>query len=310
MINEQEYNMALIPEFPLSVLLVEQNMADVERCLLALKEARFEVEFNVVSTAEEFMQQIRTETHDVILSDYQLSGWTGLDALELLRRTSYDIPFILLSQPIGESNAIQCFKAGVTDYVMKGEFDRLAPAVFRALEEKAIRNEKRQTQRMLKSNEARFRAIADAVPMAVFIEQGTHCSYVNRAAEELTGYSRSDLLEKNFWQMVLPSSKRSLLERAAGPENPASLRYEAQIFTKSRNLRWLEITVGTLKIDGVVSVLITAVDISERKRPIQIVASDEYSLTPQVNGKLIDMPQAAPWARMIENASIRMEKRA
>ena len=69
---EREFTMGLAPEFPLNLLLVGENLEIGESCLLALKKARFEIQFNVAGTAKEFVEQLRTENYDVILAPYSL----------------------------------------------------------------------------------------------------------------------------------------------------------------------------------------------------------------------------------------------
>jgi PAS domain S-box-containing protein len=301
MAAEKEFAMGLTPEFPLSVLFVEQKPEAVEAALMSLRAAHFEINFDIAETAETFVERVRTGSYDVILSAYQMNEWAGLDALELLKRTGYDIPFIVVSEPLGERTAVECFKKGVTDYVVTEEMDRLAPAVFHALEEKALRNERRQSDRMLKTSETQFRALADAIPMAVFIERGTQCQYVNRSAEHLTGYSKADLLQMNFWQMILPSSKRALLDRSVEisvAEFPAVSRYETQILTKGGELRWLDVSVGVFRMDGGLAALITAHDITEQRKQHKKMAEKEFAL--------VRMSEERLWGGMLENGSARV----
>jgi phosphoserine phosphatase RsbU/P len=294
----------LTPEFPLTVLFVDEKPEAIEASLESLRAAHFEVQFDIVETAEAFVEKVRTETYDVILSAYQMQEWTGLDALELLKRTGYDIPFIVVTDPLGERTAVECFKKGVTDYVVSDRMERLAPAVFHTLEEKALRNERRQSDRLLKTSEAQFRTLADAIPMAVFIECGTQCNYVNRSAEHLTGYSKAELLKMNFWQMILPSSKRALLDRSVEisvAEFPAVSRYETQILTKNKELRWLEVSVGVFRLDGGPAALITAHDITEQRRQ-GVKTAEKVSNLLQMSGERM-------WGGMLESGRAQAETR-
>jgi PAS domain S-box-containing protein len=257
----------LAPQFPLSVLIVEDNRDDAALCLRVLTKAHFEIAHRIVQTAADFIEQLRTEKYDVIVSDYNLGSWTGLDALSLLQESGCDIPFILVTGALGEDKAVECFKFGITDYVLKHNLERLPQAIFRALEETALRNEKRQTERLLKVSEAKFRALADAIPTAVFIEQGTQCRYANRAAVEITGYSQTELLEKNFWELILPSSRKALLRTSPSPSDDleSRSRYQARILTKAGDVRLLDVTVGTFRLDGMLAALISALDITSQK---------------------------------------------
>jgi DNA-binding NtrC family response regulator len=62
-----------------------------------MKQAQLEFQFDVVKTLEEFAGQLGTKTFDIVLADYKLSGWVGLDAFELMKKTECNIPFVLVS---------------------------------------------------------------------------------------------------------------------------------------------------------------------------------------------------------------------
>ena len=86
MTNEREPKANLAPKFPLSVLLVEDNPADAELCLEFLSKAQFDIQFDLVTTAEQVIAQIRTTNYDIVLADYNLGSWTGMDVLNLLTK--------------------------------------------------------------------------------------------------------------------------------------------------------------------------------------------------------------------------------
>ncbi|HEX4003833.1 MAG TPA: PAS domain S-box protein [Candidatus Acidoferrales bacterium] len=253
-----------VPKLPLSVLLVEDNSNDAELCLRALERPEFEICLDIVKTPEDFRSRVRGTSYDIILADYDLGSWTGLDALNLLREEGGDSPFILVTGALGEQRAVECIKSGISDYVLKDHLERLPVAMLRALEEKGQRAEQQCEERSLHVSEAKFRALAEAIPAAVFIEQGTRSCYVNHAAECITGYTREELLTMNFWQLLLPRSRDEVLQRAIrrfnGDDSPC--RYEIQILTKKKEVRHLDVTVGLFGLDGSLAALITAFDIT------------------------------------------------
>jgi PAS domain S-box-containing protein len=255
------------PRFPLSVLFVEDNPDDVEISLRVLTRAQLEVRYDVVSTRQEFLSKIRTSYYDVILADYNLGPWTGLEAFELMLQERHDVPFILVTGALGDQKAIECVKRGVTDYILKDQLDRLPVAISRAQEERFLRNEHLRSQAALEESEAKFRALADAIPMATFIEQSTHCHYANQAAERITGYSQEELLAMNFWQLILPDSRQSLTTVQNFQDRDwADSRHELKILTKDGQIRWLDVTVGMFQLHGSLAALITAVDVTHQKR--------------------------------------------
>jgi PAS domain S-box-containing protein/diguanylate cyclase (GGDEF)-like protein len=184
-----------------------------------------------------------------------------------MRNKGQEIPFILVTGAIGEQEAVECIKRGMADYILKDRLERLPVAILRALEQKSLRDERQRAEQSLRESEEQFRTLAEAIPAATFVEQETHCRYVNGAAERITGYSREELLAMNFWELVHPDSKKIVIDQATmrlNNEESAS-RYEIKIITKTSEVRWLDVTVGTLRRDGRLAALITAFDITEQK---------------------------------------------
>jgi PAS domain S-box-containing protein len=259
----------LAPQFPLNVLLVEDNPDDAELCLRVLRKAQFDIQADIVKTQDEFAERLRTATYDVILADYNLGSWTGMDALKLLYKEKPDIPLILVTGALGDQAAVECVKSGVSDYILKDRMERLPFAIVRAIEEKALLNERRRAEHLLEESETKFRLITEAIPVAVFIEQDSQCCYANRAAARITGYNHQELLGMSFYQLIPSDSRKASAERltkSLRDGKSSSSCEEARILTKKCEERWLDVTVATFQIRGRVAVLFTALDITDRKR--------------------------------------------
>ncbi len=147
---------------PLRVLVVEDSPADAELSIRELKKAGFDVNADLVQTAEQFIERVRSDAYDIILADYRLPNWTGMDALEHLQRERMDVPLILLTGALGEEMAVECLKKGVSDYVLKDRLARLPAAVKRALEERTQRQKRLRTQGALQeANEKLTTSLAE-----------------------------------------------------------------------------------------------------------------------------------------------------
>lgn len=133
----------------LKVLLVEDNPTDGEQVLHELRRGGFDVACEVVGTAEAFRQRIKERTPDLVLADYNLRQWRGMEALEILRFEGLDVPLILVSSTLGDVTAVECIKQGASDYVLKTSLARLPVSVRRALEETRIRQESRLAHEQL-----------------------------------------------------------------------------------------------------------------------------------------------------------------
>lgn len=115
----------------------------------ALREAGLEASSDIVQTAEGFLEAVRKTSYDVILADFKLPNWNGMESVELLRRDGLDVPVILVSGALGELTAVECIKQGAADYVLKDHLARLPASVRRAIREKKLRAEHRQFQQEL-----------------------------------------------------------------------------------------------------------------------------------------------------------------
>lgn len=127
---------------PLQVLMVEDNPADAELCLRELKKAGYDAHVEVVQTAQEFAERLRVGRYHIVLGDYTLPMWSGLEALEMLQRMKKDLPFILVTGTMREDEAAVCAQKGAVDYVHKDSLGRVALAVRFALERKALNEER------------------------------------------------------------------------------------------------------------------------------------------------------------------------
>ncbi len=138
-----------VRQVSLKVLMVEDNPFDHELVLHELNRSGFAIEKTLVRTAAEFVTQVRQERPEIVLADYNLGDWTGVEAVAILKQENLDIPVILVSGALGEVAAVECIKQGVTDYVLKDSLTRLPLVMRRALHEKELSRESKRAQRDL-----------------------------------------------------------------------------------------------------------------------------------------------------------------
>jgi DNA-binding NtrC family response regulator len=128
---------------PLQVLIAEDSAADAELIVLELRRYGFDPQWKRVETEPDFLAALK-ELPAIILSDYSMPDFSGLRAVELLRASGLNIPFILVSGTVGEDIAVEAMKMGATDYLLKDRIARLGVAVEQALEQKRMRDERRR----------------------------------------------------------------------------------------------------------------------------------------------------------------------
>ncbi|MCS6246376.1 MAG: response regulator [Opitutus sp.] len=139
---------------PIHILLLEDDPAHAELARRALIDAGIIFVITRVETRAGFEGQLNDTAPDIILSDYRLPTFDGLEALRIVQGAAFNIPFIFVTGTMGEEVAIETLKIGATDYVLKTHLARLGPSVRRALSEALERRERHEAEvKLLQSNE-------------------------------------------------------------------------------------------------------------------------------------------------------------
>jgi signal transduction histidine kinase len=134
------------PDPKLRALLVEDNALDAALVVRALCKDGFDVTADIVQDEAAFTRALRAHPPEVVLADYNLPNWKGMEALHVLRSEGLDIPMILVSGALGDVTAVECIRQGATDYVLKDGLARLPEVVRRALREKQERSLRHQVE--------------------------------------------------------------------------------------------------------------------------------------------------------------------
>jgi signal transduction histidine kinase len=129
----------------LRLLLVEDMEDDALLLVRELRKGGIDLDFTRVETPRELKAALANGSWDAIFADYNLPAFTGLDALRIVRKMDADLPFILISGLIGEETAVEALHRGAHDFILKGRFARLVPALKRALQDAKLRHERRRT---------------------------------------------------------------------------------------------------------------------------------------------------------------------
>src|ERR1043165_4981978 len=135
----------------LRILLVEDSKDDARLVLREIQHGGYDVEFERVETADAMRVALARQAWDLVIFDFSLPSFSAPKALELLKKSGIDIPFIIVSGTIGEESAVNALKAGAHDFIIKGNFARLIPAIQRELKDAEVRRERRERERELEA---------------------------------------------------------------------------------------------------------------------------------------------------------------
>jgi two-component system, cell cycle sensor histidine kinase and response regulator CckA len=263
----------------LRILYVEDNPQDARLCLRQLKQAGFEPKADVVSTPEEFKERLRSTRYDLVLADYRIPGWSGMAALEVLQEEQKELPFIVVTGALGEEAAVECIKKGAADFIVKDHLSRIPLAVQRALEERALREEKTRAEVALRDSERRFRALVEnsADGSALVAADGTYV-YSSPASNGVLAYTPKELDGRNVFELVHSTDITSAREMFAQllREPGRVLAGHFRFHHKNGSWRWVQVVGKNLLADpSVGAVVINYRDVTESKRADDELAASE-----------------------------------
>jgi len=183
---------------PLHLLMADDDPDDLAFWLRELKKSDIPFEAETVSNRNDFIQELRAHPIDVVLSDYRMKGWSGMDALALTQEIQPGVPFILVTGTLGDELAVECIHRGVADYVLKNQLSRLPMAVHRVQEEKELRAAEGRAREALRENEAHYRVLIENAPEAIIVLDVDTQSFIdcNEKALRLFEVDREGLLRK------------------------------------------------------------------------------------------------------------------
>jgi len=148
---------------PLRILILEDSELDVELLKIALRTKEFDFTERVVSNSTDFKKMLNEFNPDVILSDYALPQFNGMEALRLVKSNKTTCPFIIVTGAIDEETAVACIKAGADDYLLKDRLTRLPSAIIHSIEQHKVAAERIQTQLELEESEKRLHELFNRV---------------------------------------------------------------------------------------------------------------------------------------------------
>jgi len=218
---------------PLRVLIIEESEDNVLLLSQKLRDGGYAPECRQVDNAEGMAAALAEREWDIVIADYLLPRFSGMAALELLQQQGLDLPFIIVSDRIGEENAVEAVKSGAHDYLFRGRLDRLTEVIRRELREAHIRCERREKEEALRESERRFRATLENIGLLVFwVNMEGRITFCNDSLLELTGWQRSEVIGRLWSKTFLPEDdviwKKFFSTMKSGP---LPRHYENEIVT-------------------------------------------------------------------------------
>ena len=257
---------------PVRALVVDDSASNAGLLLEELRRGGFEPDLHRVTTREELETALSSGTWDVVLSDIVVKSIEAFEALSLLKERDIDVPFLIVSETLGEETAIRAMKAGAQNCIPRASLARLCPILEREMREAQVRRERRQAQKALTESELRYRTLAESAPDAILtVDAVGTLLFANRAAETLFGYPVAALIGQPVTSL-LPDYRP---HRPRSAENGLPERFgSAGRHADGRTLP-LELTYGELVRDGKRLTTVFARDLAERTRAEEALRNSE-----------------------------------
>jgi PAS domain S-box-containing protein len=284
----------------LCILLLGDSQVDAEHIRAQLSEGGIVCELARVQTRDAFVAALEEGGADLILADNGLRGFGDLSTLRLAKTICPNVPFILVSDALGEEVAIEALQRGATDYVLKHRLERLLPAIRRAIREAEERNERERAEEALRRREEEYLAMFELAGVGkaqADLARGRFLR-VNRELCRITGYSEDELLGMTFAELVHPEDRGENLARYSRLTRGETVEYavEERYVSKNREIIWVSVNIALIRNAygqpwGTVA---TIQEITKRKRTeeefARLVSFPSLSSTPIVETAVAGEP--------------------
>jgi PAS domain S-box-containing protein len=257
---------AATPKQNLRILIVEDSEPDAELLVRELHRYGYAVTYKRVDSAAAVREALRQPEWQLVLSDYSMPHFDGLKALEIVKASGLDLPFILVSGTLGEELAVEAMRAGAHDFLGKDRLARLGPAVERELREVVARRERRQSEDQLRQ----LSHAVEQAPVSIVITDTTGAiEYVNPKFTAVSGYTLEEIRGQN--PRILKSGETPTEEyRRLWTAIKAGHTWQGEFHNRRKDgkLYWESVSISAIR-DGagkITHYLAAKEDITERKR--------------------------------------------
>jgi two-component system, cell cycle sensor histidine kinase and response regulator CckA len=234
--------MAIFPT--MRILHIEDCTEDAALVAALLTEEWPDCEIEVITDFPSLLARLEKGGFDLVLSDYSLGSYTGMDALMAVKAASPDTPFIFLSGTIGEDRAIEAIKAGAQDYLIKDRMKRLVTAIYRALRDCSERRKRNQDEQQIREQADLLNKAHDAI---IVTDLGGRITFWNEGAERISGWSSAEVLGRSPEEVLGIGFHGKIDEARKALAEAGEWRGEMPLHDKNRNPLTVEVSMTLIR---------------------------------------------------------------
>lgn len=286
------------------VLLVEDDEDDAILTINHLLENGYEPFYKRAFSLEPLKVLLTNEIWDCVIADYAMPNFTGPEALEEFLKHNLEIPFILLSDTIGEALAVSAMKSGASDYIMKDHLALLSSALDRELREAEIRRQNKEKDILIRNNEIFFRSIIEkSFDIIKLLDSSGNILYASPSNFRLLGYTAQENLGRSIFE-ILHSEDRAILEKAIKTILEADGNSEfltVRMKHKDNSWLWFEGTcTNLLKEPTVNAIIVNFQETTKRKQVETELKILNQTLENKINDRTTELQLALEKAKESE----------
>lgn len=301
-------------EKQLRVLLVEDNEDHAFLVMHELKKGGYDADLLRVDTMQDVRSSLDGREWDVVLCDYALPGFTGLDVLHEFSDRRIDIPFIIISGEIGEDTAVSLMKSGAHDYIFKGNLKPLIPVIQREIRESENRKRSRENDQLREADARKYRAMIDSAYDAITLFEGDTLVECNSTTREIFGIADG--------QTIIGRTIRELAPSAQHDGTPSAGFFQKRYDDSARGIPQsfeclllrgdgkefdAEVTLKLLDLPEGKRIQATFRDISERKR-VEREMKDQMETIKELQQQEMTMINQNPLPLLLMDLNLRIMK--
>jgi len=254
----------------LKILFVEDVDADFE--LAGVELSRNDIDYTSlrVENSEDFISALNKFKPDIVISDYSLPQFNGMEALKISKEHDVSLPFVILTGTLNEEIAVECMKAGATDYVIKEHIGKLSFAVREALRYRTAMQKRAKAESLLLESELRYRSMFENNYAVMLLVDSNDAAIVdaNPAASDYYGYSHDEMITKNLEEISL-LDKKTLLDRLNLSITGNKNYFISKHRLKNNVIRDVEVFLSPISFEGRKLVHGIIQDVTERNRALE-----------------------------------------
>lgn len=294
------------------IIHIEDNPADAELIRIELETNFPKLTLVQVHSVEEFNRMSQEFSADLVLSDFNVAGYSGMDIFSQFAQSGHQIPFVFVSGTINGPTALEIMRSGVTDYVMKDNLPKLPFVITRAITEFRENRKKKRAEELLQESERRYRSLFENINEGLlYVRHNGLIEMANPSFTQIVGYPIRKIIGMDIRELIMYPEQDQWVHSIENIVIPKiSRQNEVRLKNAGGSAVWtlLNATPYFDSENQFLGTMYLVTDISERKQAEQRAEDMQRAFTEELERKVVERTMELDTARKELAASLDREK--